>query len=113
MDIEKLQKLIELRHHLEDEITRWKSWVESIDDVKELFLEYPGKHVHISKDASYLCNGITDGVFMESMKRTFVLELKGKISENISKHNRIDNLIKNAEAALMMVEDPDDAEIVS
>ncbi len=108
MDIEKLQRLINYRNQLEVKITSWKDLIESIDDVKEMFLEYPGKHVHISKDASCSYNGITDGVIMESMKRTFVLELKGKISEYIGKYNRIDKIIKDAEAALMTVEDPDD-----
>lgn len=113
MNIEKLQMLVSHRRRLEDEISRWKNLIEAIDEVTEISIQYPGRTVHISKDTSYLCNGITDSIIMESMKRTFVLELKGKISETISKHNRIDNLIKNAEAALMMVEDPDDAEKVS
>jgi hypothetical protein len=113
MNIEKLQILLSHKRRLEDDIRRWTNLLETIDTVKEISVQYPSMTVYISKNKPYLCNGITDGIVLESMKRTFALELKGKISETMGKCSRVSKIIKDAEAALMTVEDPDDAEKAS
>ena len=106
MNIENLQVLISRRRKLQGDLESWSELVEDIDKVKEVVFQYPYKYIALSKtqNTSTYSGAIGDSPALESVKRTFALELKGKISETIGELNRVDKIIQDAENALLGID---------